>query len=292
MLRSFVSKFFLFSLFALSAPAILGAELITNGGFETGDFTGWTTANAPAPWRSWQVSTSGLGGGYSPVPTTTSVWSGARNAWNGVAADPGSFLLYQDVSIPSGVSAQFTWNDRFQMNHTSFCSVCGTATYAVEILNTSNVLLQTVYIVNALSGSNVNTGFVNHSVDLSAYGGQTVRIRFRTTVTVSYAGPGQVEIDAVSVQTIAPTAAPVSITGRLFTADGRAVSRASVTITDQYGVSRSVTASSFGYYRFDDVRAGETYIIGVSHRQYRFPGSPAAVNVGDEITGLNFIAAR
>jgi hypothetical protein len=273
------------------------AELITNGGFETGNFTGWTIVNNNGGWRNWQVSPSGAGGNdggsFVPVPNATSVIQGTRNAWNGVTGNANSpYLLYQDVTIPVGFMVRFSWADRYQMNYTQFCSTgCGTATYAVEILNTSNVLLQTLYVVNTLTNSNTNTGWVNHLANLTAYQGQTIRIRFRATVTATLQGPGQVEIDAVSVQTLQPTAANVSVGGRVLTNEGMGIARTTVTLTDGAGNSRSATTNSFGYYKFDDVEAGGTYTLTVNNKRYLFADSPRIVSVQDNIADLNFIAS-
>jgi hypothetical protein len=50
-----------------------------------------------------------------------------------------------------------------------------------------------------------NTGWVTHTANLSAYAGQTIRIRFSTNYTSQIAGhfngPGRAEIDGVSLLT-------------------------------------------------------------------------------------------
>ena len=85
-----------------------------------------------------------------------------------------------------------------------------------------------------------------------------------------------------------PTAAGVSVSGRILNADGYGVSKAVVTITNSAGTTRSVIANGFGYYRFDDVAAGQTYFINASAKRYRFDAR--VVNVGDELTGIDFTA--
>ena len=164
------------------------AELVVNGGFETGNFSGWTATNASSAWRLWTVSSSGFGGdeggGGFTIPTVTSVQQGTFNAWHGVTAGANqSFTLVQQITLPAATNVRLTWKDKYQMNHTQFCTSCGTATYAVEVLNTSNTLLQTLYTVTTNSGTNTNTGWINHIASLTPYAGQSIRIRFRTTVT-------------------------------------------------------------------------------------------------------------
>ena len=296
-----MKRIFLYAIFGLILFLLPhntnAAELIVNGGFETGNFTGWTVINPTEFFRPWAVSTSGAGGNdggtFTPVPTATVVQQGNFNAWNGVTAGTNqSFLLYQDITIPVGRFVRMTWNDRYQMNYTQFCSTgCGTATYAVEILTTGNVLRQTLYVVNTLTNTNTNTGYVNHVANLTAYQGQTIRIRFRTTVTTRLQGPGQLEVDAVSVQTLQPVASNVLVGGRVLTFDGTGISRVSVTLTNSAGVSRSVSTNSFGYYKFDEVPAGETYVIAVNHKKYLFPDSPRVVTTESDLADVDFRAS-
>lgn len=92
------------------------------------------------------------------------------------------------------------------------------------------------------------------------------------------------DIGAYELQ--APTAAPVSISGRVRTVDGRGVRGAIVSITDGNGTIRQVTTSTFGYYRFEGVTAGESYVVGVASKRYRF--ASIFVNVTDELSGLDF----
>lgn len=86
----------------------------------------------------------------------------------------------------------------------------------------------------------------------------------------------------------APTAAQVSISGRALTPDGRAVQNARVTLTDSNGVSRTVVTNSFGSYRFAEIPAGETYVIGARHKKYRFAAQ--VISVAEEISGFDLIA--
>jgi hypothetical protein len=268
-------------------------ELITNGGFETGNFTGWTTVNGINPWYPWQVVTAGFNNGFMP---SASPQDGTRVAYQGVAADAGgTFTLTQDVAIPSGTTASLRWKHRFQLDLMTYCSgaLCGTGIYTVDVLNTSNILLVNLLTVNVASEQYVDTGWQTFQRSLNAFAGQTVRIRFRTTVSASYQGPGQLEIDAVSLQSpsLIPTAANVSVGGKVITAEGAGISRSTVTLTNSAGVSRSATTNSFGNYGFDEVPAGETYILTVNNKKYFFADSPRVLNVQDNLADIDFVAS-
>lgn len=92
----------------------------------------------------------------------------------------------------------------------------------------------------------------------------------------------------VTLHILQATSANVGIGGRLLTAYGQPVSNTRVTITDMSGQSRSTLSSSLGYYRFDNVTVGQTYMVSVKTRRFRF--QPMAVSVSDELTELDLIA--
>lgn len=89
---------------------------------------------------------------------------------------------------------------------------------------------------------------------------------------------------------LAPTAANVSISGRVANATGQGIGRVRVSLTDAQGNVRTALSSSFGYYMFDDVPAGQTYIISISHKKYTFNPNTRALNVFDTLENVNFTA--
>lgn len=87
---------------------------------------------------------------------------------------------------------------------------------------------------------------------------------------------------------LAPTAASVSVSGRVSDANGQGISRARVILTDSNGENRTAITSSFGYFRFDEVEVGETYIFEIRHKRYQF--SPQILTIHEAIEDLNFVA--
>ncbi|MFN3330159.1 MAG: carboxypeptidase regulatory-like domain-containing protein [Pyrinomonadaceae bacterium] len=85
-----------------------------------------------------------------------------------------------------------------------------------------------------------------------------------------------------------PTAASVTVRGRVMTPDGRGLMNARVVMTDSKGNSRTVMTTHFGYYRFEDVQVGELYIFRVESKRYEF--MPQAVVVMEDIDNLDFVA--
>ena len=85
-----------------------------------------------------------------------------------------------------------------------------------------------------------------------------------------------------------PSAAGVTVSGRVLTADGHGVRNARVSITDSNGNVRTAITGSFGYYRFEDIEAGRTYVIGVQVKRYSF--TPRTIDVLDNLADVDFTA--
>jgi hypothetical protein len=184
------------------AQAVAPSELLVNGSFETGDFTGWTTVTTGGPFRPWAVTGGGQGGGFGMLQTQPQ--DGAFVAWNGFdGGGPMEFQMFQDVTIAAGATATLEWMDRVQWNF----GFGGPATiprlYDVEIRDPgTNALLQNVFSFSTgIQATNPtgNTNWQTHSVDVSAFAGQTVRLFFREQIPQSGTGPAQIEFDAVSL---------------------------------------------------------------------------------------------
>jgi hypothetical protein len=85
-----------------------------------------------------------------------------------------------------------------------------------------------------------------------------------------------------------PTAAGVSISGRVVTQTGRGIAGVRLVLRDGEGISMNVTTNSFGFYQFENVPSGRTYILTPLHRSFRF--TPQVLNVEDNMRGVNFSA--
>ena len=96
------------------------------------------------------------------------------------------------------------------------------------------------------------------------------------------------DIGAFEAQ-LAPTAASVSIGGRALTTNGRGIRNVIIRLTDVNGIVRTATTTSFGYYRFADVAAGETYIITATGKRFMFSQPSRILNATGDVDDINFI---
>ena len=79
----------------------------------------------------------------------------------------------------------------------------------------------------------------------------------------------------------------VSVSGRVTTPGGLGLSNAIVSMTDAFGVSRTATTSTFGFYSFSGVPVGYTYSISVTSRRYRF--RPATITPTTNLTDVDLV---
>jgi len=108
------------------------------------------------------------------------------------------------------------------------------------------------------------------------------------TTTWGVAAARNWAMGAIVIRQSISTAAYVSVSGLITLTSNKSVSRAKVTLTDFNGETHTTQTNFFGYYRFADVRAGETYIMNVSSKRHSF--SPQIVPVNEDMNELNFIA--
>ncbi len=86
------------------------------------------------------------------------------------------------------------------------------------------------------------------------------------------------------------TASGVAVGGRVLSSEGRGVRGANVTITDERGVSHTVSTGVNGTFRFEDVQPGQTYVVNVRSRRFNY--SPQVIQVNDNIADLQFVAGQ
>ncbi len=85
-----------------------------------------------------------------------------------------------------------------------------------------------------------------------------------------------------------PTAAAVTVSGRVSTANGRGLRNAEVTLLNSNGTIMTARTTNFGYFSFDGIASGQSVIISVRSKRYTF--APQVISLQDSATDLNFVA--
>ncbi len=199
------------------------------------------------------------------------------------------------------------------INGTGVGQPSGVQLYATLVDPTDNTVLGSIpvnpdgtYTFNGVPG-----GGVNYRVEISSNQGTQLSVAPARVLPLGWssvgenlgAGPGNdgmadralnITVNSANVVqanfgiSMIPTAANVSISGRVMTAAGRGLPRTTVILTDMDGNSRTAGTSMFGYFRFDDVEVGNTYILTAVSKGYVF--EQQTISILDEISDLEFIA--
>lgn len=90
--------------------------------------------------------------------------------------------------------------------------------------------------------------------------------------------------------TLGPTAAEVTVSGQVFTADGNGIGKTRVTLSEPGGLQKTALTNNFGHYKFENVEVGKNYVLAVSHKKYQFAQPVRLLTVLGELSDVNFIA--
>lgn len=91
------------------------------------------------------------------------------------------------------------------------------------------------------------------------------------------------------LEVLPPTVSSVSLSGRVTTADGSGIVKARVTIAGgNLPQSMEVITGPFGYYRFEGLLVGQTYVVSVASKRFIFKAR--VINLDDELTDVDFVA--
>lgn len=164
-------------------------NLIANGDFETGDFSGWTKTN------------TGVGdfvinnGAFNPASPDSALppFAGAFSAISNQTG-PGVHTIYQDVEIPAGAAtAVLAWQDRIRNHGERFADP--DQEFRVEIRDTAGQVLTTVFSTNP--GDFMLNEWIGRSADLKEFAGRTIRIAFVEQDNLGYLN---VHLDNVTLE--------------------------------------------------------------------------------------------
>jgi hypothetical protein len=191
------------------------------------------------------------------------------------------------------VADNLNWGEWYRLDYRiTFCDGLNGAGATTTPNDTFRIIIQD------LSGANLGTAYGSTwetGYKTGTFGGGTTPraingFDFWTQTGPNNALVGYIDNFSEAVTNVAnpcsaPTAASVSVAGRVL--DGNApIAKATVTLTDNTGLTRTALTNPFGYYKFEDVAAGQTVVLNASARGRQF--AQQAVTVNENVENLDF----
>ncbi|MGI8812322.1 MAG: choice-of-anchor Q domain-containing protein [Pyrinomonadaceae bacterium] len=241
-----------------------------------------------------------------------------RNVITGGSSTSAHAAIYLPSSGASAMNLTISNNDYVQDNSTSAGGVAqvgmtfisppsGPGSYgglyqaasfnSADTSDTANLRTYTS-VLNA-AGTNDNASVISNplfisNTDLHVSGSSPV-INAAANVGVTSDIDGQARpygaAPDIGADEIVPSAAGVSLAGRVVTTEGQGIRNVIVTI-EGGSLTQPIFSLTgpFGYYRFDELPAGQTYVISVRAKRFTFAIPTRAVNLDDELLNVDFVS--
>jgi hypothetical protein len=157
-------------------------------------------------------------------------------------------------------------------------------------------ILSAVFSLSAQTGGTYD---LSHNVIAGGGGSQSSGGTFTVDATggqnlagtISSGGGHSLRGGFWAFQALFPTAASVSISGRIRTSGGTGIKNVRLILSNPTtGETFLAISSPFGYYRFDDLPAGQTYILSVSSKRFSFGPNTRVITLFDELINEDFTA--
>ena len=91
---------------------------------------------------------------------------------------------------------------------------------------------------------------------------------------------------------LAPSAAPVSVTGRITTANGNGIRNVRVVLTEENGTMHNAITGSFGYFVFENIESGQGVVVSVSAKRYTFSQPSRFISLEDNISDADWVSEQ
>ncbi|MGC0315062.1 putative Ig domain-containing protein [Kitasatospora acidiphila] len=162
-----------------SGGGCTSAQLLGNPGFETGALSPWT----------------GSSGVINSDLTSEPSHSGNYDAWLDGYGTTHTDTLAQSITLPTGCT-NYDFSFWLHVDTAETSTTKAYDTLNVQVLNSSGTVLGTLATYSNL---NANTGYAQHSFNLSAYAGQAVTLKFTGTEDNQYQTSFVLDDTAVNV---------------------------------------------------------------------------------------------
>lgn len=210
---------------SMAAAPSFAAQVLVNGDFETGNFSGWTVGSSQS-----SPFTASIFSGASAVAMndarTADAWAirntpanyfgsgsfagspiNGYSAFNGFDGSGGNFYLQQSFTFNGGnsdASLSFDWGIQSQYSGTL-------RSFSARLLDSNNALVSNLFSFSQPTGSYTTWAVTHTSVDLDAIlsplAAGTYKLQFLFDIPQNYSGPAQFAIDNVALN-VTTTAVP------------------------------------------------------------------------------------
>jgi hypothetical protein len=214
----------------------------------------------------------------------------------------GSFTL-PSYFLASGACVAFVNNATTAFTNFGCAQPANAVTYSgFELNNTGG---DRVIISNSAANGGAAIDAVSYGTDETIPGSPNIPAEGQSLRRSGYPGGSLVDTDTgadftatgsatnpctIGTVMAAPSAASVTVTGRVISANGRGIRNVLVSLVDVSGESRTVVTSTLGYFRFTDVPAGQSYTLSAFAKRYTFSRQSQALSIFEDTTDVFFVA--
>jgi Concanavalin A-like lectin/glucanases superfamily/Cohesin domain/Carboxypeptidase regulatory-like domain/Dockerin type I domain len=149
--------------------------------------------------------------------------------------------------------------------------------------------------ISAAGGNNTITGagtLINLSFTVAGGPQSTTNLNFTNIRFEDIVGNQILPVNATNgvFTVLGPTSAGVAVTGRVLSSTGRGIYGARVLLIDPNGNPRRALTNPFGYYRFENLPVGETYVLTVQSKRFTFSVPSRVISLEDYMPDVDFTA--
>ena len=211
-------KLWLPILLLVVSQSALAVPMLTNGDFETGDFSGWTVGSTQSSPFTGQIFSPGYTAIARNDANTANAWAirntsanyfpgnpatpiSGHSAFNGFDGSPGVLYLEQDFLFSGGTStAAFSFDWALQSN---CCVNRDLRNFSVNLLDSTDSLISTIFDYTRPAGYLDDWNIEHEAFDLSglfsSLSADTYTLEFKINIPENYSGPAQFAIDNISL---------------------------------------------------------------------------------------------
>lgn len=282
-----------------AAPSMVctrGSNLIVNGDAETDQ--GAVGNGSDADVSAWTSETGAFTivkyGTHGDYPTNTDPGPANRGNFFFAGGNSPSSGGTQLINVSDCASQIDSGKQKFSLSgfFGGFGSQDDSARLNITFRNSANNALLGTASIGAVSAADRGgsvTGLLSRVTNGTVpIGTRFIEVVLQQTLFVGTANDGYA--DNLSLVLNSSTAATTSVSGRVMSGLNRGIAGIRLTLTDSQGDTRMTVSTAFGYYIFEGVEVGSTYILTATGKHFTFAQPSLVLSVNEETQETNFIA--